>query len=201
MYGLLEQLLWVGATLIERYRDARTDDDLIDLAKRADHDAFQVLVERHQSWLIHYLEHLLSNRADAEELAQQAFLKAYVSLRGFRGEAGFRTWVRSIATRLAFDLFRYRKVRHHDDHSDFDDLDHPAISIPQDDRDTLDAIRATLAELSFIYCEILTMRYLEQMELDEISATLKLGGSATRMRLKRAREAFQVAYARVSDSP
>ncbi len=157
-----------------------------------------LLVERHQAGLIHYLKHLLSNRADAEELAQQAFLNAYVSLRQFRGESTFRSWVRSIATRKAFDLFRHRKVRSHSSHSNLDDVDVPAASIPQEDRETLDAIRAAMAGLSFIDSEILTMRYLEQMDLDEISRTLKLGGSATRMRLSRARQAFQSSYAGVT---
>jgi RNA polymerase sigma-70 factor (ECF subfamily) len=55
-----------------------------------------------------------------------------------------------------------------------------------------------LEHVPYVYREILVLRYIEDMELDEISAALGLGGSATRMRLSRAREFFRQAYTAIT---
>jgi RNA polymerase sigma-70 factor (ECF subfamily) len=80
-------------------------------AAEGDIAAFEALVRRHQTRLVGYLRGLTNADADAEDLAQEAFLRAYRSLRSFRGTSTFKTWLYQIAT----NVFRtwLEKKRHH----------------------------------------------------------------------------------------
>lgn len=187
----LSALLWVCVTIIDDYRRMEDDKELIELAQRGDHDAFQVLVERNQAWMLRFVSSLVASRADAEELSQNVFLRAFINMSRFRGESSFRTWLRTIAMRQVFDFFRRNRPEGSDDFID---------ELPSNQSDGIDSLEArqvvlrALEHVPYVYREILVLRYIEDMELDEIAASLGLGGSATRMRLSRAREFFRQAY-------
>lgn len=75
-----------------------------------DHQAFGLLVQRHQGPLRNYLRRLTGgDHALADDLAQEAFVRAYRGLRGFRGESRFRTWLVRLAYRLFLDQVESRK--------------------------------------------------------------------------------------------
>jgi RNA polymerase sigma-70 factor, ECF subfamily len=187
----LSALLWICVAIIDDYRRMEDDKELIALAQRGDHDAFQVLVERNQAWMLRFVSSLVSSRADAEELSQNVFLRAFVNMSRFRGESSFRTWLRTIAMRQVFDFFRRNRPE------GTDDLIDELPSNQSDGAESLEARQVVLRALEhvpYVYREILVLRYIEDMELDEIASSLGLGGSATRMRLSRAREFFRQAY-------
>ena len=155
-----------------------------------------MLVERHHQWLLRLLRHLLPNAHDAEDLAQSVFLRAFVSLPKFRQETTLRSWLRTIATRQCFDLHRYKHSKGRELKIDVGgELPQQANPfMEQEGAELIEAIRLTLDDLPFIYREVLVLRYLEELDLQEISKTLRLGDSAAKMRLKRAREMFEQAY-------
>lgn len=195
---------WVGtflgavSTLIAQWREESSDAELIARVKEGGEQskqAFQVLVERHQKWLVALLKHLISDLQEAEDLAQNVFVKAFFALPKFRDESKFRTWLRVIATREAFN--HYRKRGSSEIPTNFDEQ--PAII--EDDQPTAqerlherDALNLALKKVPYPYREILVLRYIEELSLEEIGEALELGASATKMRLKRAREFFQEAY-------
>lgn len=195
---------WVGtflgavSTLINQWREESSDADLVARVKDGgEHgkQAFQILVERHQKWLVALLKHLISDRQEAEDLAQNVLVKAFFALPKFRDESKFRTWLRVIATREAFN--HYRKRGNSEIPTDFDEQ--PAII--EDDQPTAqerlherDALNLALKKVPYPYREILVLRYIEELSIEEIGESLELGTSATKMRLKRAREFFQEAY-------
>jgi RNA polymerase sigma-70 factor (ECF subfamily) len=82
-----------------------SDEELVERVRRHDdREAFAALVRRHQGMLRAYLKRLTGGHAAlADELAQEAFLKAYRGLGGFKGEARFSTWLVTIARRTFFD--------------------------------------------------------------------------------------------------
>lgn len=200
---------WVGtflgavSTLINQWREESSDADLVARVKDGgEHgkQAFQILVERHQKWLVALLKHLISDRQEAEDLAQNVFVKAFFALPKFRDESKFRTWLRVIATREAFN--HYRKRGSSEIPTDFDEQ--PAII--EDDQPTAqerlherDALNLALKKVPYPYREILVLRYIEELSIEEIGESLELGTSATKMRLKRAREFFQEAYHQEDD--
>ena len=89
-----------------------TDDQIIAAVLSGDRHRFRGLVERHERVLLQYLHNLLPNRHDCEELAQEAFLRAYTHLSRFdASQSSFRTWLLVIARRRALNfLAKHRPV-------------------------------------------------------------------------------------------
>ena len=82
-----------------------TDEELVLLARQGDPDAFDQLVARHQSAVFRAAMAALRNREDAEEVAQDAFIRAWRSLGRFRGDSSFRTWVVRITWNRAISSY------------------------------------------------------------------------------------------------
>jgi RNA polymerase sigma-70 factor (ECF subfamily) len=85
------------------------DRRLVEQAQAGDLDAFDSLVRQYQGKLYGYLYRVSRNAADAEEMAQETFVKAWDGLSGFRGAASFRTWLFRIATNLCINRLSRRK--------------------------------------------------------------------------------------------
>jgi RNA polymerase sigma-70 factor (ECF subfamily) len=85
------------------------DHQLVERSRAGDVAAFEELVRRHQGRAYAIAYRLLGNREDAQEVAQEAFARAYFRLGQFRGAAQFRTWLYRILVNLATDLLRRRR--------------------------------------------------------------------------------------------
>ncbi len=85
------------------------DRQLVEQAQAGDLPAFDQLVLRHQGSLYCYLYRMCRNGAEAEEMTQEAFVKAWEGLHGFRGAASFKTWLYRIATNLCINRLSRRK--------------------------------------------------------------------------------------------
>ena len=90
------------------------DDDLIREAQRGDRAAFDSLVRRYDQSVLRLALHMLGNEQDAQDVNQEAFLKAYRHLGNFRFECSFYTWLYRIVTNLCLDHLRRRKSRRED---------------------------------------------------------------------------------------
>ena len=82
---------------------------LVTAAKAGDKEAFSRLVEAYQDRIYGYLSRMLSDPDEAEDVAQEVFVRAYRSLGKFRGASSFHTWLYRIASNLAIDVARRRK--------------------------------------------------------------------------------------------
>jgi len=93
----------------------RVDDtDLIRQAQRGDRAAFEALVRQYDSQVLRLAFHLTKSEADAQDIYQEAFLKAYRHLGNFRFECSFYTWIYRIVTNLCLDHLRRRQTRKED---------------------------------------------------------------------------------------
>ncbi len=192
-------LLFLVSNLSE-LRTISQDVTLVEMVQKGNMEAYQVLVERHQLWLRRALYHLVSNEEDAEELAQSVFFKAFHGIKHFRSDASFKTWLRQIGTRSAYDFYRHRaRGKRAGTHVSLDDVDvnTTRASSPQPGA-ILEAIQEALDKMPYPYKEILVLRYLEELEMSEIEQLLDLGQGAARMRLTRAREHFRTHYGEIS---
>jgi RNA polymerase sigma-70 factor, ECF subfamily len=97
---------WMGET-----RDARAEARLVERASGGERGAFDALVRLHFAEVYGLLHRLVGNHEDAEDLAQDCFVKAYRSLRFYRGEGSFAAWLGRIAIHLARDHQRRRGRR------------------------------------------------------------------------------------------
>lgn len=157
-------------------------------------DAYGELVRRHQQWLVRLLRYVLGDAQLSEDVAQDAFVRGFAAIHAAPTD-GFRPWLRVIATRLAYNRRRDRATRERYHEA----APPPAVRSADDERTAArESLEQVLAQLSYPYREILVLRYVEELELDEIAKLLDLGPSAARMRLKRARDRFQVIYAELT---
>ena len=93
-----------------RGRITKAEDDLVERASAGDQAAFDELVRRHFARVYGLLFRLVGNHEDAEDLAQESFVRAHLSLGLFRGQSSFATWVWRIALHLSQDHHRRRGV-------------------------------------------------------------------------------------------
>lgn len=154
--------------------------------------AFRTLVEMHQRWLVWFLTCLIGNQVDAEDVAQEVLVRAFLGIEQFRGDAKFRTWLRRIAINQAFN-YRRAGVRHR--HTDLDDRrdveSHDRYPEALVARDTL---LHCMEQLPYVSREILVLYHVEELSMKEVATTLDIGLSAAKMRLKRARDNFKEVF-------
>jgi RNA polymerase sigma-70 factor, ECF subfamily len=97
-----------------RQQQRAEDDDLIRAAQAGERTAFDALVRRYDRSVIRLALHMLGNEQDAQDVHQEAFIKAYRHLSNFRFECSFYTWLYRIVTNLCLDQLRRRKSRRED---------------------------------------------------------------------------------------
>jgi RNA polymerase sigma-70 factor, ECF subfamily len=108
-----------GAKLTQAQLDARAqqrteDDELIREAQTGQRTSFDALVRRYDQSVLRLALHMLGNEQDAQDVHQEAFIKAYRHLGNFRFECSFYTWLYRIVTNLCLDQLRRRKSRRED---------------------------------------------------------------------------------------
>jgi RNA polymerase sigma-70 factor (ECF subfamily) len=91
--------------------DALPEATLVERARSGDRSAYDALVRRHFGAVYRMLHRLIGNAEDAEDLAQECFVRAHGALSWYRSEAPFEAWLRRIALHLARDHFRRRSLR------------------------------------------------------------------------------------------
>lgn len=89
----------------------KTDRELVDAAREGDHEAFGLFVRRHQKRIYRLAAHLLRDAAEAEDITQDAFVRAYGALDRFDGRSEPFTWLYRIAVNLSLNAIRARKTR------------------------------------------------------------------------------------------
>lgn len=89
--------------------EKNSDEALVQAAKAGDLAAFDELIRRHSTALYAFIYRMVGDPADAEELTQEAWVKAWRALSGFKGKSEFKTWLFKIGMNLAFNLKKRRK--------------------------------------------------------------------------------------------
>ncbi len=173
-----------------------SDLDLITRIKAGDTDAYAELVRRHHPKVIALCQSMLTNTAAAEDAAQETFLKVYSSLKDFRGDAAFSTWLFRIAANKCLD-FKRKSARTRTTSLDFLLEEHGEgiqrlMAGPGPERSTEDAqlVEKILSCLPDAYRLILTLRELNGLTYQEIAQTMNCSVDSVKARLQRARRGF-----------
>ena len=134
------------------------DEALVRRAKAGDREAFGWLVDRFQAPVYRVVRGILADAADAEDVAQEAFLRAFESLPKFRGESGFFTWIYRIAVNEAL---RARKRRSFTPIDAVAEVEAPRPETPDEDGPSLAALERLLGKLSDEFRSIVVLRDIE----------------------------------------
>ena len=148
-------------------------------------EAFSELVMRHQNAVFNLAVQMTRNHAEAADVAQEAFVRAYRKLGYYKPEYAFGTWVMSICANLAKNGFRSEARRRVAEEAHLD-LERAAEPVPPNARG--EVLRRALFKLPEQERIPLTLKHMEGLSYGEIAAILRIGISAAKMRVKRARE-------------
>lgn len=163
------------------------DAQLVALALQGNHDAYGELVRRHQTFAYNVALRVVGNRADALDVTQDAFVRAYDALASFDATRPFAPWLSAIVTNLALNFVQRKR---------------PAMELPEDLRATpqsdpaqrvLDSeqqarVRAALRALPPQWRAVIELRHFQDLSYDEIANALDMPLSDVKSHLFRARQ-------------
>ena len=180
-------------------RMAGSDDDTeaVGQARAGDADAFRRLVERHSHNVFRLAYRMTRNEHDAEDVVQEAFLKAYRSLDRFEERANFGSWIYRIAANCAYDSLRARERRQESaDPVAIDDAGNgPAFELRSDEpaadrlvfgTEVRRRVALAMKRMSAIEKSAFALRHFEGMSIEEIGRALDLDASAAKQSVFRA---------------
>jgi RNA polymerase sigma-70 factor (ECF subfamily) len=168
------------------------DNEIISRVLKGEQNAYAELVNRYQGYVFTLVLRMIKSREDAEEVAQDVFVKAYRSLADFRGESKFSTWLYTIANTTSITFLRKKKL-------DVYSLENEKVFEVADSKDSgfraniveqksrVNMVNEAIAMLSPDDAEIITLFYKAEQNLEEISKILRLETNTVKVRLHRAR--------------
>ncbi|GAC1642643.1 MAG: hypothetical protein NVS4B12_06060 [Ktedonobacteraceae bacterium] len=172
--------------------DTMSDVALVELVLSGDQNVFAVLVERYKDAVQNLAYRMLGNATEAEDVTQEAFVRAYTQLATYKPAHKFSTWLLSIASHLSIDQLRRRRF-----------LALPLEDVPflewivdsgvSPEQSALrgeqhDEVQTYLQRLPGKYRAVIVLRYWHDFSYDEIAAALNLTPALVKARLHRARE-------------
>jgi RNA polymerase sigma-70 factor (ECF subfamily) len=195
-------------------KPASTDEvALIEAALSGDASAFESLVIRHQDRLHHAMIHVTGSVHDAEEVTQEAFIRAFVKLDTFQQNSQFFTWLYRVAFNIALSRKRRQKVRmsldqQREEIGEEVVCDGEAVDANMIRQDDVSLVQSALQQLSDQHRSILVLREMNESSYEEMAEILELSIGTVRSRLNRARKQLRLAIeqlrepeSEVSDEP
>jgi RNA polymerase sigma-70 factor (ECF subfamily) len=187
-------------------QEVAIDRLLVDRFKQGDPSAFDEMVSRYWDRIYAMVNQLLRNSQDAEEVTQDAFIRAHRGLVNFRGESAFSTWLYQIATNLARNRYWYwwRRKRDHtisfdqpvsaDNATTLAELIPAELETPGDatvTQEFVNRIAESMEKLSPKHREILILRNVKNLSYEEIAVILGISVGTVKSRIARARESLR----------
>lgn len=193
----------MNPSLSMKSETAQLDDLLIERIRNGDAAAYNDMVVRYYDRIFARVHQLLKNKQDAEEVTQDAFIRAHRGLENFRGDASFSTWLYQIATNLAHNRYWYWFRRKRDYSVSLDeplsedgsltlesvmpsDGENPAEAAVT--HEFVDRVAHCMESLGEKHREVLVLRNVKNLSYDEISERLNVSVGTVKSRIARARE-------------
>lgn len=175
---------------------------LVKRARHGDMAAYDDLVRRYQERIYATIYHMTSNHEDANDLAQEAFIKAYQALKSFKGGSSFYTWIYRIAVNKTINFLKQRKNRTHLSLNDLDfnaEHDPDLVALVSDKTPRRDAglaelqekLNAAMQKLSEHHRLVVTLHDVQGMSHEEIAEVMDCNIGTVRSRLFYARQQLQ----------
>jgi len=169
-----------------------TDQHLVERALQGDTRAFGTLVEKYQDFIFTIALRVVKVREEAEEVAQDTFIKAFQSLSGYRGDAKFSSWLYSIAYRKALDSIRKNQKKRNIElveeitEGEINTIDN-ALHYMQE-KEKKEVIQQCILQLPEQEAVIITLYYFDDQSVKEISAITQLSEDNIKIKLYRSRK-------------
>lgn len=191
---------------IEKRKSVEEERELVRMAQRGEEPAFEELVRRHQQRVFALVSGILRRHEDVEDIAQQVFLKVYLSLRKFDQRAAFSTWLYKITVNECWDYLRKKKVRPLVYESDLSEeqvsrldgiVSAERVSLgPNERAEVKQLLERMLDRLPEQDRQLLVLKEIEGFSVQELAEILDLNVNTVKVRLFRARGRILDGYRR-----
>lgn len=165
-----------------------TDRDLAVRARRGEAEAFGELVRRYQGSVFNVCYRLLGERREAEDMAQEAFIRAYERLDTFDVERPFGPWIRRVAANACLNRLEMRQPVEVVIDEERDEAVEIAPETAREQREQTEAVRSAIVALPPRYRAVVELRHFQELSYEEIAAALKIPVSDVKSHLFRARK-------------
>jgi RNA polymerase sigma-70 factor (ECF subfamily) len=169
-----------------------SDADLVELSLRGDQKSFRHLVNRYLPLVYNYLYRMTQNHEISEEMAQEAFVKAYNHLKSFDKSRSFKPWILRIASNAAISELRKRSkvvsLNALEEEGHWGEADHQStedIVVQLERKLTSEEVLAVLNRMDDKYRQVLLLRYQQDLSYEEISQALNIPLNTVRTWIKR----------------
>lgn len=180
--------------------DREVDQQLVERAQSGDKHAFELLVAKYQRRLGRLISRFVRDAAEAEDVTQDAFIKAYRALPAFRGDSAFYTWLYRIGINTAKNhllaLGRRAPTSTHFDSEESEEFEDASllheVATPENElmsKQVVEVVNSSLQQLPDDLRMALTLREIEGLSYEEIAAVMNCPIGTVRSRIFRAREA------------
>jgi RNA polymerase sigma-70 factor, ECF subfamily len=169
--------------------------------KNGDQDAYSEIVEMYKDKVFQICYRMLGNIHEAEDIAQEAFIRAYINIDSYNIDRKFSTWLFRIATNLSIDRIRKKKPDFHLDAevTGTDGLTMYSkissdLALPEEELESMElqqSVQKEILKLPEKYRAVIVLKYIEELSLKEISEILNLPVSTIKTRIHRGREALR----------
>ena len=185
-------------TAISTKIDDDSDESLVKRARDGDYAAFEQLFDRHRLMVYRFAYQMSHKRDDAEDLVQEAFVRAYQNLHRYRDEAKFTTWLLRIVSNLGTDQARMSTRRNNLEQKEAQgaldwmtvgNFENPIANLEQESRQNI--LRKAILALPDHHRQMIIMRDLEEKEYDEIAEICNCSVGGAKLRVLRARRALR----------
>lgn len=171
-----------------------SDYDIIESVRKGNQSDFEILVDRYKNKAFSLLYNMLKDSMEAEEVLQDAFIKAYYGLKNFKFEAKYSTWFYRIVYNTALTRLSAKKRKIEKEMMSLDDeleITDEFLSGTAEKKDISEFITSIVSKLPENYASIITMFYLEEMSCEEISEVTNRSVSNVKVLLHRSRNALK----------
>lgn len=187
-------------------QSAQSETDLVHRARGGDLQAYDELVKRYQERIYATIYHMTSNHEDANDLAQESFVKAYQALKSFKGGSSFYTWLYRIAVNKTINFLKQRKNRQHMSLNDLDlNAEHnpDLVALISDKTPRREAgltelqekLNAAMMKLSVSHRQAVVLHDVQGLSHEEIAKIMHCNIGTVRSRLFYARQQLQALLA------
>ena len=182
--------------------EAPDDQKLVKRAQGGNLEAYDDLIRRYQERIYATIYHMTANHEDANDLAQETFIKAYQALKSFKGDSSFFTWVYRIAVNKTINFLKQRKNKAHMSLNDLDfnaEHDPELVALVSDKTPRRDVnlielqekLNGAMQKLSETHRLVVTLHDVQGMSHEEISKIMGCNTGTVRSRLFYARQQLQ----------
>lgn len=171
--------------------------EIVRAVQNGDSDAFEKLLLENQTKVYNLALRMVGNADDAFDMTQEAFIKAFSSISGFRGDSRFSVWLYRLTTNICLDFLRREKRRPHSSLTYTEDSGDREFEIPDErfspqeeaeKKELREAVRRGLALMPADYRAILLLREIDGLSYEEIGDALSLEAGTVKSRIFRARK-------------